>query len=33
MRVRPFFWCLLVCTCLSVLTFAALNQTVLVQVT
>ena len=24
MRVRPFFWCLLVCSCLSVLTFAAL---------
>ena len=27
MRVRPFFWCLLVCSCLSVLTFAALVHT------
>jgi nitrogen fixation protein FixH len=27
MRVRPFFWCLLVCCCLSVLTFAALMHT------
>ena len=27
MRVRPFFWCLLVCSCLSVLTFAALMHT------
>jgi nitrogen fixation protein FixH len=24
MRVRPFFWCLLACTCVSVLIFAAL---------
>jgi len=27
LRARPFFWCLLVCTCLSVLTFAALVHT------
>ena len=27
MRVRPFFWCLLVCSCVSVLTFAALVHT------
>src|SRR5437660_1718927 len=27
MRVRPFFWCLLVCSCLSVLIFAALIRT------
>ena len=27
MRVRPFFWCLLVCCCLTVLTFAALMHT------
>jgi hypothetical protein len=24
MRVRPFFWCLLVCSCIGVLTFAAI---------
>ena len=24
MRVRPFFWCLLACCCVSVLTFAAI---------
>jgi nitrogen fixation protein FixH len=27
MRVRPFFWCLLACSCLSVLIFAALVHT------
>jgi hypothetical protein len=27
MRVHPFFWCLFVCTCLGVLTFAALVHT------
>lgn len=27
MRVRPFFWLLLVCACLGALTFAALNPT------
>ncbi len=26
MRVRPFFWCLLVFSCLSVLTFAAITH-------